>query len=601
MMNLNPKINLAAKLFLLTITPLAAMTLLAVVLTVRGNNKIVVEQARSMAQTVARQVSTDRRHYYESVASRLAGTDYAPNPLGGNDATSGHIPLAVEFVEMVARDVVSAQSDYRYRLVSRWNISEQDALSEEFQRRGFAALMEQERAAKRAGLLSAARAYTQWEPYWELADLDGRRVLRYMAPDLAVVDACATCHTMLETRREIVARRQAAGLETERFFQRNDLLGAVDVTVDLESAGAIAKSNLSRTLLLFVLGAIVACAAAVVVVRNQITRPIQFLVRRFQDIAEGEGDLTKRVNSHDKDELGQLGKYFNRFVEGLEHTIGSIGTKAHSLTGSADDLNDVSQRIGAAAEETSAQAGVVSAAAEQVSQNVQTVATGAEEMAASIREIAQHATHAAQVAGAGVELTRQTNATVSNLGSSSAEIGDVIKVITAIAEQTNLLALNATIEAARAGEAGKGFAVVANEVKELAKETAKATDDIRLKIQAIQADTAGAVEAIAQITKTIDEISDIQNTIASAVEEQSVTTAEIGRTVAEAAKGSTEIAENISGVARAADTTASGVQETQQAASKLARVAVELHELVDRFKTQNGTEPAVVGHASVAG
>jgi methyl-accepting chemotaxis protein len=161
------------------------------------------------------------------------------------------------------------------------------------------------------------------------------------------------------------------------------------------------------------------------------------------------------------------------------------------------------------AEETSAQSHAVSAASEQVSKSTQTVATGIEEMDASIREIAKNASDAARVATTAVKVAEATNAKIAKLGESSLEIGNVIKVITSIAQQTNLLALNATIEAARAGEAGKGFAVVANEVKELAKETAKATEEISLKIAAIQSDTQGAVEAIDQISTVINQINDI--------------------------------------------------------------------------------------------
>ena len=188
------------------------------------------------------------------------------------------------------------------------------------------------------------------------------------------------------------------------------------------------------------------------------------------------------------------------------------------------------------------------------------------------------------MATSAVKVAEKTNATVAKLGESSAEIGNVIKVITCIAQQTNLLALNATIEAARAGEAGKGFAVVANEVKELAKQTAKATEDISRKIEAIQADTKGAVDAIAQIGKIINQINDIQNTIASAVEEQTATTSEISRNVAEAAKGSNEIAQNITGVAQAARSTTEGASNTKNSADDLSKMALDLQKLVSQFR-----------------
>jgi methyl-accepting chemotaxis protein len=239
--------------------------------------------------------------------------------------------------------------------------------------------------------------------------------------------------------------------------------------------------------------------------------------------------------------------------------------------------------MGASAEETSAQAHAVSSAAEQVSANVNTVAASAEEMSASIHEIAASAHEAAAVAGRAVETASATNETVRQLGDSSAEIGLVIKVITAIAEQTNLLALNATIEAARAGDAGKGFAVVANEVKELAKETSAATEEIGQKIEAIQGDARAAMTAIDAITEVIGRINDIQGTIASAVEQQTATTNEITRHVTEAAGGAGEIAANVTGVAQAAQDTSSGASSVQASALDLARLAEELNLTVSRF------------------
>ncbi len=261
----------------------------------------------------------------------------------------------------------------------------------------------------------------------------------------------------------------------------------------------------------------------------------------------------------------------------LENTVQSLGSAAHELTAT-------SQQMASNSEETSAQAGVVSAAAEQVSRNIGTVAAAAEQMGASIKEIAKNANEAARVAMSAVKVAEKTNVTVSKLGESSAEIGNVIKVITSIAQQTNLLALNATIEAARAGEAGKGFAVVANEVKELAKQTAKATEDIGRKIDAIQADTKGAVDAIAHIGAIIGQINDIQSTIASAVEEQTATTSEISRNVGEAALGSGEIAQNVMGVAEAARCTTKGASQTLGAAEDLSRMAIDLQSLVLKLK-----------------
>jgi len=297
-----------------------------------------------------------------------------------------------------------------------------------------------------------------------------------------------------------------------------------------------------------------------------------------------KGDLTTSIDVSGDDDFGRIASGLSKLVEGMRINFDEIGQSVDSLKASSTQMTATSHQMASNAEETSAQASSVSSAAEQISASINSVATGSEELEASIREISKSASVAAQVTSEAVTMAESTNNTISRLGESSLEIGNVIKVITSIAGQTNLLALNATIEAARAGEAGKGFAVVANEVKELANQTAKATDDISQKIQDIQTNTTGAVEDIGQITEVINKINDIANSIASSVEEQTATTAEMSRSVNEASQGTDNITSNITGVAEATKSTAEGATETQKSSEELNRMADKLQGIMNQYK-----------------
>ena len=360
-----------------------------------------------------------------------------------------------------------------------------------------------------------------------------------------------------------------------------------DGRAGMEQAFDTAQRNDRRSAKIFGVVTLIVLASIVIfwglffyVIRTVI-KPLDETARLADGLAQG--DVTHRLGIRSNDEVGRMGQALNLAMERMQAAITTIGDHSSSLAGSSVQLSGVSEQMTTRAGQISSQAHSASSAAEQVSENTHNVAQGADEISCSIREIAKSASEALEVAGHAVEAAQNTNDMIEDFGRSGAEITDIVKLITSIAEQTNLLALNATIEAARAGDAGRGFAVVASEVKELAKETAKATDEITARTRKIQVSTRQAVAAIGQIGAIVHQIRDSQTVIVGAVEEQTATTTEIARNAGQAATGSSEIARSIASLANSASDASSDTLATEEAAKSLAEMAAELQEIVGGF------------------
>ncbi|GIF14738.1 methyl-accepting chemotaxis protein [Actinoplanes teichomyceticus] len=464
---------------------------------------------------------------------------------------------------------VATRNDLANLLISR--TAADDAKYQQRVRDGFSAFAEGLSAYRLAGPAGApatiARLESDWRDYRDV--VENTQIANALAKRTEAYAQVRDERTAPLIDRVKAAFTELSGAESE------------DARTAADGAESAYRTNRNVIITVQVVGGALAVVLGVLVIRG-----VTGGLNRVRQVCAGlaAGDLTGRAGLRGNDEVAQMGRALDTALADLRRTVATIDRSATSLAGAADRVNEVTMAIAGSAEQATSQAQTVSAAAEEISRSVDTVSAGSEEMGASIREISQNAAEAAQVAGAAVGLAARTSATMNQLGESSTEIGNVVNTITAIAEQTNLLALNATIEAARAGEAGKGFAVVASEVKDLAQETARATEDISRRVQAIQADTAGAVGAIEEITRVIARISDFQTTIASAVEEQTATTAEMNRSVAEAAAGTGDIARNITGVADAARSTSDGVARSRETTAELTRMSSELTALVSGFR-----------------
>jgi methyl-accepting chemotaxis protein len=475
-----------------------------------------------------------------------------------------------------------------YRASAQMVVRELDTRSSELKVDGYKAIVRPKAAEERAELTDDVGTVTQRLAALRALPLSTAERAQVTTLEKTFTDYIAKIGKVVDAA---VTDQDAARADWEKIQEAND---ATDTAVeeaekvfdDAVAATTGARVALDRELVATILVVLLVAAVAVAALATMVARSLGARVRSFESVlaAAAEGDLSVRANDSATDEFGRMGGSLDRLLGGLAAAMTTMRDAGRQLETASEKVQQIAGVVAGSAEDASIQAQSVAASASEVSENVQTVAAGAQEMGASIGEIARNAQEAAHVATGAVSAVEETTGTMLKLGESSKEIGDVIRLITSIAEQTNLLALNATIEAARAGDAGKGFAVVADEVKQLAQETARATDDISRRVQAIQEDAERASTAIGDISAVISRINEYQTTIAGAVEEQTATTQDMNLGINEAATGSTRIADGVTGLAEASSRTAIAMSEARQSAEELHRMSDEVRRAVGAFR-----------------
>lgn len=371
--------------------------------------------------------------------------------------------------------------------------------------------------------------------------------------------------------------------ETEKIHEELTEKLKKQAEADMAAADAVIAWINGLVIAAVISGVILSLGSGLVILRS-ITTPLNAMVQRVSDIAEGEGDLTRRLETSGKDELSELAGKLNQFIQKIHDNVVTIATTTREVTESASTLDESSVSLSSATEETSIQAGSISSAATELTQSMQVVSSSVEEMSVSIQEVARRAAEAARIAGEANEAAMDSSAAINDLGKGASEIGSVIESIVSIASQTNLLALNASIEAASAGEAGRGFAVVASEVKELARQASASSEEIKRKVGGMQTSTERTVAANGAISQIINQINEISSNIAAAVEEQSIAAREIANTIAQATVATKDVTKNTAGITEAAKGGAQDAARNLELARKLAALSDSLSKVVGQFK-----------------